>query len=110
MGNQFEAAFALMRKHDPQLQEEGFGRLRDMGAVVLPDLVAAYDAESDHGIKCWLLELIGDAQAESALALLVHELDNGDESLRGWARRGLQRLDTKDARTALWRDEQNRTG
>lgn len=99
-----------MRNHDPQLQEDGFARLRDMGDAVLPDLIDAYLVETDHGIKCWLLELIGAAEAESSTALLVRELDNEDESLHDWARRGLQRLDTKEARTALWRDEQNRFG
>jgi hypothetical protein len=106
----FERAMQLMRKRDPQLRVDGFGMLQPVAADVLPQLMQAYKAEDDHGLGCWLLELIGDAESEAALPVLIRELSSTDESIRSWARRGLQRLGTKEARTALWRDEQEQLG
>jgi hypothetical protein len=105
----FSAARRLIRKHDPQLREDGFGMLEPIAADVLPQLIEAFEAESDHGLRCWLLELIGGARSERALPVLVRELGSEDESIRDWARRGLRQLDTKEARTILWRDSQNRS-
>lgn len=107
MADKFAKAMQLMRKHDPQLQESGFGMLRGLATDVLPDLLEAYETETDHGLKCWLLELIGEAQSEDALPLLARELRCADESLRLWAHRGLERLGTKAARAALWQDQQS---
>ena len=97
-----------MRKHDPQQQVDGFGMLEPIAAHVLPQLIEAFEAEPDHGLRCWLLELIGHARSERALPVLARELASEDESIRDWARRGLDQLDTKESRTVLWRDSQNR--
>ena len=105
----FAQAMRLMRKHDPQLQEDGFAMLKPIAANVLPQLIEAFEEESDHGLRCWLLELIGDARSESALPVLTKELASEDESIRDWARRGLEQLDIKEARTILRRDSQNET-
>jgi hypothetical protein len=99
-----------MRKHDPQFQEDGFGMLVPIAADVLPQLIKQFDAESDHGLRCWLLELIGTARSEDALPVLSRELRNEDESIRDWARRGLEQLNTKEARTILWQEAENRAG
>lgn len=103
----FSQAMRLMRKHDPQLREDGFAMLEPIAADVLPQLIAAFEDESDHGLRCWLLELIGDARSESALPVFIKELTSDDESIGDWARRGLEQLDTKEARTILWQDSQN---
>jgi hypothetical protein len=95
-----------MRKHDPQLQEDGFGLVREAAGERLDDLIAAYSAEDDLGIKCWLLEL-GDVRSPAALPVLSNALTGQDESLRDWARRGLELLDTKGARKILWQEQQN---
>lgn len=107
MVDTFTKAMRLMRKHDPQLQEDGFAMLAAIASDVVPQLIAAYETESDHGLRCWLLELIGEARSEDALPVLSRELGSEDESIRDWARRGLEQLDTKEARTVLWRDSQN---
>ncbi|KAA1424030.1 HEAT repeat domain-containing protein [Nocardioides antri] len=98
----------LMRKHDPQLQEDGFHMLQPVASDVLPQLIQEYEAESDHGLRCWLLELIGAARSPEALPILSQELRSTDESIRDLARHGLQQLDTKEARTLLWQEAQNR--
>ena len=77
-------------------------------AVHVDELVAAFDQEcADHGLRCWLLELIGEARSPDALGLLVEQLYSDDESFRDWAVRGLQLLDTKPAREQLWRARAN---
>jgi hypothetical protein len=60
-----------MRKHDPQLQEDGFGLVREVAAERLDDLIAAYYVEQDRGMKCWLLELIGEVRSPAALPVLL---------------------------------------
>jgi hypothetical protein len=102
MASTFDRAMQLMRKHNPQTQEDGFALLKPVASDFLPDLIEAYEAKTDHGLKCWLLELIGEARSEDAHTLLGRELTSDDESLRFWAEGGLRSLDTKAARTTLW--------
>lgn len=83
--------------------------LRRIAPDVLPELVGAYEDETDHGLRCWLLELIGEVRSEAALPLLTRELGSADEALRGWAHRGIEQLDTKAARIALRQDQKNRS-
>jgi hypothetical protein len=71
------------------------------------DLISAYAREEDHGLRCWLLELIGDARSPEALPTLTEALASQDEAIRHCAQTGLQKLDTKEARTLLWQDSNN---
>jgi HEAT repeat protein len=106
MSSRFRAAMRLVRRHDPQLREEGFMLLRDHAADHLDDLMAAFQQEDDdHGLRCWLLELIGQAQSERTFPLLAGQLRNDDESLRSWAVKGLKDLDSPAARQACTRRE-----
>lgn len=98
----FSEALHLMHKHDPQLQAEGFGRLSAHAPENVDRLIAEFHTETEHGLRCWLLELIGDTKSPTALPLLLEYLQSDDGSLRWWAIRGLKELDTKEARRALW--------
>ncbi len=97
----------LMRRHDPQQRDDGFAMLRVHAAVHVDGLVAEFARESNHGLRCWLLELIGDARSAHALPLLLQQLHSQDEALRGSAVRGLQLLDTREARRALYQARAN---
>ncbi|MEU5694206.1 HEAT repeat domain-containing protein [Actinosynnema sp. NPDC020468] len=100
-------AMELMRRQDPQAQEDGFGMLRAHVGEHVEELVVEFRHEGDHGLRCWLLELIGEARSQRALPLLVEQLHGDDEALRDWARRGLELLDTREARQELWRELAN---
>jgi hypothetical protein len=106
--SEFEQAMYLMRRHDPQQRDDGFAMLRVHAAEHVDELVAEFLRESNHGLRCWLLELIGYARSAHALPLLVQQLDSQDEALRGWAVRGLQLLGTREARRALFQARANR--
>ncbi|MCP2322271.1 hypothetical protein HDA40_000778 [Hamadaea flava] len=110
MSNEFRQALRLMRRRNPQLAEDGFHRLRDIAADHIEELIEEFNNERDHGIRCWLLELIGDARSDRALPVLAAELHGDDAALRDWAVRGLQNLDTPESRRLLWRWAQNRAG
>jgi hypothetical protein len=99
---EFERALRQVRRRDPQAAEDGFSRLRALAADHVDDLVAAFAREPDRGVRCWLLELVGEARSPRAFALLAAELGSDDESIRSWAERGLRLLDTPDARRLLW--------
>lgn len=101
MASTFDRAMRMMRKHDPQTQEDGFGMLKPVAAEFLGELIEAFEIETDHGLKCWLLELIGDARSNDALELLARGINGDDDSLRSWAERGLRALNSKPARTVL---------
>jgi hypothetical protein len=106
--DRFQHAMRLMRRHDPQAKEHGFHLLRPHAAEHLDELIAAFANErDDHGLRCWLLELIGEARSPRALPVLVEQLHSDDESLRSWAVTGLQQLHTKPARTELWKARAN---
>ncbi|WP_308159328.1 MULTISPECIES: HEAT repeat domain-containing protein [Micromonospora] len=102
MANQFQKAMRLMRSNDAQTQEDGFHQLRPHVVQHLDELIIEFNRETAHGLRCWLLELIGEARAEQALPVLIDQLHGDDESLRFWAVRGLERLDTKQARRELY--------
>ncbi|MDG4827221.1 HEAT repeat domain-containing protein [Asanoa sp. WMMD1127] len=102
MADEFARALRLMRRRDPQLAEDGFQRLRAVAGQHVDRLVDEFRHEPDHGLRCWLLELIGHARSPRAFELLVGQLSSDDESLRKCAERGLRLLDTKEARTALF--------
>ncbi|WP_232430505.1 HEAT repeat domain-containing protein [Salinispora pacifica] len=104
MTKRFERAMWLMHRHDPQAMEDGFGLLLPHAADHLDELIAEFAQERNgHGLRCWLLELIGEARSSQALPLLTEQLYSDDESFRSWAVIGLKRLNTKQARRELWK-------
>lgn len=106
----FEQAMQLMRRHDPQAREDGFQALLRCADEHVEELMAAFGREhDDRGLRCWLLELIGEARSPLALSTLAHQLYSDDESLRSWAVRGLEKLDTKPARQELRKARANGT-
>ncbi|WP_200949979.1 HEAT repeat domain-containing protein [Nocardioides sp. Root151] len=102
MVNDFTRGLAMMRKRDAQVREDGFGLVRCVAADHVAELSGAYAAESDHGLRCWLLELLGDARSPEALPVFAGALTSPDESIRYWSEKGLEKLDTKEARRLLW--------
>jgi hypothetical protein len=99
-----------MRSHDPQRREDGFHHLAPHAADHLNELITEFQQEhEDHGLRCWLLELIGEARSPDALPVLGEQLTSDDELLRHWAVAGLELLDTREARTLLWRARANGT-
>jgi hypothetical protein len=98
----FDRCMRMMRSSDPQLQEDGFHSLLPHAADFVPELIEAFEAEADHGLKCWLLELIGEARSGDAFKLLAAQLRGRDEALRYWAIRGLESLGDERSRRLLW--------
>jgi hypothetical protein len=103
MADLFRDAMRLMRRHDRQAQEDGFNTLQPVAAEYTDQLIAEFRQENDHGLRCWLLDLIGEARSETAFPLLVEYLHGNDQALRIQAVAGLEKLDTKQAREELWR-------
>ena len=92
----------MMRKRDAATQEDGFHWLLARAREILPELIIEFRKERDHGLRCWLLELIGEAHDPRAFELLVEYLHCEDELLRDWAITGLNALNTREARKALF--------
>ncbi|WP_372504008.1 HEAT repeat domain-containing protein [Actinomadura rupiterrae] len=103
----FDRAMTMMRAADPQRREDGFDFLREHADSYVAELAAEFDRESDHGLRCWLLELLSEARSPDALPVLTVQLANDDEALRFWAVRGLEMLDTRESREALHRARAN---
>jgi HEAT repeat protein len=96
----------MMRKHDPQVQEDGFGLVKRVAAEYVGELIVAYSDETDRGLRCWLLELLGEARSPEALPVFVEALATPDDPIRHRGEMGLEKLDTKEARTLLWEHRQ----
>jgi hypothetical protein len=106
----FQRAMELMHRHDPQAQEDGFHLLLPHAGEHIDELITEFASQRhDHGVRCWLLELIGQARSPGALPILTDQLHGEDEALRFWAARGLERLDTGPARYELWKARANGT-
>jgi HEAT repeat protein len=98
----FQECLRMMRKRDPETFEDGFYRLVPYAREYVHELMAEFCNETGPDIRWALLELIGYAKSPEALPLLVEVLHGDNDDLRGWAIRGLQDLDTKEARQVLW--------
>jgi hypothetical protein len=99
----FAKCLEMMRRRDPLTREQGFHALRPRTAEFVEELIAEFRAETkDHGLRCWLLELIAEARDARALPLLTEQLLSGGDSFRRWAAHGLRLLDTHEARKALF--------
>jgi hypothetical protein len=108
----FARAVREMRSPDPQRREDGFDFLREHADSFVDELIAEFAAEfaagrDDHGLRCRLLELVAETRSPRALPLLASLLQDEDESLRFWAGRGLEMLDTREAREELHRAKAN---
>ena len=98
----YSACIAMMRKHSPQVQEDGFYALLPHAADHVDALMLDFRQEADHGLRCWFLDLIGEAKSPRAFEFLREQLESSDESFRNRALVGLQRLGTPEARQALF--------
>jgi hypothetical protein len=74
MDPSFREAMRLMRSRDPQRREDGFYQLLPYAADHIDELVMLFEQETDHGLRCWLLELIGAARSPAALPVLSAQL------------------------------------
>ena len=97
----------MMRKRDPQVEENGFGLVKRVAAEHAGELIAAYSDQTDRGLRCWLLELLGEARSPEALPVFVGALASPDDSIRFRGEMGLEKLDTKEASTLLWEHRQH---
>ncbi|MFA1546884.1 HEAT repeat domain-containing protein [Actinomadura chokoriensis] len=104
----FDQAMQLMRDEDPRVREGAFDFLREHADAYVDELIEEFAAErDDQGLRCWLLELVAEARSAEALEVLGGQLESPDESLRFWAVRGLEMLDSRAADRLL---EQARDG
>jgi hypothetical protein len=98
----FDACMRMMRRSNPQIQEDGFHHLLPYASEYVQQLIAEFNGESDNGLRCWLLDLIGQSGSPEAFQILVENLRGDDERLRSLAVEGLRKLNTKEARKVLW--------
>jgi hypothetical protein len=104
----FARALLSMRSRDPRLREDGFDFLREHADSYVDELIAEFERErEDNGLRGRLLELVAEARSPRALPLLASQLQSDDESLRFWAARGMEMLDTREAREELHRARAN---
>jgi hypothetical protein len=97
----FAQALESMRSPDKRLRTHGFDFLREHADAYVDELIAEFGREQDDELRCWLLELISEARSPRALGVLAGELESDDDSVRFWAVRGLEMLDTPGAHDAL---------
>jgi hypothetical protein len=98
----FAKCMELVRKHNPQLQEDGFALLRPHAHEYVGELIEEFQRESKSGLRCWILELLCEARSPKTVPLFIDVLSDDDENLWSWAICGLHELNSKEARLALW--------
>jgi hypothetical protein len=98
----FKKCLAMMRDRDPQTREDGFHGLLPRAREFLPQLIDEFRAEKQPGVRCCLLEMIGEARSDDALDVLASALRGAEPNLWFWAAYGLKKLDSKPARELLW--------
>jgi hypothetical protein len=98
----FKHCMGMMRKRDPQKQEDGFRWLLTHAGEHVHQLIEEFGKEENPDLQCWLLELIVAARSPDAFDFLAGQLRSDAGRFRMWAMRGLKNLGTKEARTLLW--------
>ncbi|MBC7767170.1 MAG: HEAT repeat domain-containing protein [Phycisphaerales bacterium] len=98
----FQVLLTEMRSRDALKAEGAFHALLPLANERIEELIKAFEIEKLQGVRCWLLELIGEARAEQAFDVLRKNALSEDEALRGWGISGLQKLGTPPARAFLW--------
>jgi hypothetical protein len=78
------------------------GELQHNAAAHADELIAAFQAEANEHVRNLLLMVIADVKLPQAQSVLIEQLHSPDERLRYWAEQGLSRLNTAEARKALW--------
>lgn len=101
INQRFAQALESMRSPDPRVSTRGFDFLREHADAYVAELIAEFDRERNDELRCWLLELISEARSPEALRMLAAQLESDDESLQFWGVRGLEMLDTREARHEL---------
>lgn len=66
------------------------------------ELVEAFRAETDGHVQGLILSILAETAAPADLPLFVETLAGANADHRHWAAVGLHKLDTPDARRALW--------
>ena len=82
--------------------------LEEQATNCVEELLQAFHAESDSWVKFLILNAIAAAESPRVVPFLAECLGSSDPELRHRAAAELERIDTKQARTALFRDRQNR--
>jgi HEAT repeat protein len=100
----FKVLLREMQSRDALKAEGAFHLLLPRAGEHIEDLISAFESEQPQGVRCWLLELIGEARTERAFRLLCENAVSEDEALRRWSVRGLQLLKTPAARNFLWQN------
>ncbi len=66
------------------------------------ELIAAVRTEPEEGVKALLLAALAEAGLPEAVPVLAENLTSAQDRLRYWAKLGLKKIGTKEARTLLW--------
>lgn len=79
----FADCMAMMRKRSALTREEGFYALRPRAMEFVAELMREFAIEPDHGLRCWLFELVGEARSAEAFDFPCAQAQSADEALRG---------------------------
>lgn len=107
----FQRLLRQMQSRDPERAEEGFSGLALRVGEFEDLLLEEYRSSTAEGAgdfpstarrrcRAWLLELLSATGSEHLIPVFSDAL--GDEEVQHWAIRGLERIDTKEARRILW--------
>ncbi|ROO86711.1 HEAT repeat protein [Actinocorallia herbida] len=97
----FDRALSRLRDPDPAARRSGFDFILEHADSYAAPLAEAFTAETSPELRRLLLELIAEARSPTTLDLLAAHLADSDPLIRVWSARGLEALDTPDARRAL---------
>ena len=102
---EFEEAIQMLRSSDAETYEEGFCWLEveENLLIYIPAMADRLQSEEDPRMRSTFVELIGNADLEEYVPLLVKELSHRDRLVRSWAYGVLSRSDHDYARA--WSDD-----
>ena len=97
---EFEEAIRMLHSTDAETYEEGFCWLEaeENLLMYIPAMADRMQSEEDPRMRSTFVELIGNADLEECVPLLVQELSHQNRLVRSWAYGVLSRSDHEFAR------------
>ena len=76
--------------------------LQEHAHLIADELIQALIDEENDRVRILLLQVVAEAGLHEATSILIGYLKSGDENLRSYAVEGLKKIDSKEARRALY--------
>ncbi len=83
------------------------GELAQNASLCLPELIDTFHTDSNEAVRLYVMMALETAKLPESVPFLAEVLQGGDPIFIPYAERALRTINTKEARTVLWKASQS---